>query len=91
MKYAIVVDSTTKFRKEFIKEISNKIDVRVVPVRVYINQQEYNDSDELSDVIVEAIKNNQTVETSLPSIKLVEELFEYLSENYEKTYVLSVS
>lgn len=91
MKYAIVVDSTTKFRKDFMKEISNKIDVRVVPVRIYIDQQEYNDSDELSDVIVEAIKNNQTVETSLPSIKLVEELFEELSDKYEKTYVLSVS
>lgn len=91
MKYAVVIDSTTKLRKEFAKEILDKIDVRVVPVRVYINQQEYNDSDELTSTIIEAIKNNEKVETSLPSVKIVENLFEELSEKYEKVYVLSVS
>lgn len=91
MKSAIVLDSTTKLRKEFLKEISDKIDVRIVPVRVYINNEEFEDSDELSERIVEAIKNKEKVETSLPAINTVERIFEELSDKYKNVYVLSVS
>lgn len=91
MKNAIVLDSTTKLRKEFLKEISDKIDVRIVPVRVYMNNEEFEDSDELSERITEAIKNKEKVETSLPAINTVEKIFEELSNKYENVYVLSVS
>ncbi|MEN3043109.1 MAG: DegV family protein, partial [Fervidobacterium sp.] len=91
MKNAIVIDSTTKLRNDFLNEIYDKIDVRIVPVRVYINDEEFEDSDELSKRIVEAIKNKEKVETSLPNISTVESVFEELSKNYERVYVLSVS
>lgn len=91
MKNAIVLDSTTKLRKEFLKKIADKIDVKIIPVRIYINDEEFEDSDELSERIAEAIKNKEKVETSLPSINLVEKVFEELSDKYENVYVLSVS
>ncbi|MCX7653272.1 MAG: DegV family EDD domain-containing protein [Fervidobacterium sp.] len=91
MKNAIVIDSTTKLRNDFLNEISDKVDVRIVPVRVYINNEEFEDSDELSERIVEAIKNKEKVETSLPNISTVESVFEELSKKYDRVYVLSVS
>ncbi|MGC8820819.1 MAG: DegV family protein [Fervidobacterium sp.] len=87
----IVVDSTTKLRKDFLKEIENKISVKVVPVRVYIDDQEFEDSDEIFDKITKAIEENKKLETSLPSVSLVEKLFQELSSDYEHVYVLSVS
>ncbi len=86
-----MLDSTTKLRKEFLTEISGKIEVRIIPVRVYINNEEFEDSDVLSERITEAIRNKEKVETSLPSINTVEEIFEELSDKYENVYVLSVS
>ncbi len=91
MKYVVVVDSTTKLRKEFLKKIEDKLEVITIPVRVYIDDKEYEDSEEVSEKIIEALKDEKKLETSLPLITKVEETFEELSKKYQYVYVLSVS
>lgn len=91
MKYAVVVDSTTKLRKEFLKKIEDKVEVVTIPVRVYIDDKEYEDSEEVSEEIIDALENEKKLETSLPLITKVEETFEELSNKYQYVYVLSVS
>lgn len=61
MKYAVVVDSTTKLRKEFLKKIEDKVEVITIPVRVYIDDKEYEDSEEVSEKIIEALKEEKKV------------------------------
>jgi len=87
LKSAIVIDSTTKLRKNF----SSDVDIYTVPVRVFIDDEEFQDSDGLTQKILESIKEDKKVETSLPRIDYIEELFEKLHKEYDIVYVLSVS
>jgi len=86
-KSAIVVDSTTPIPSW----LDESVPVFSVPVRVYIDGQEYKDCLEIQDKIIQAINEDRNIETSLPSPNDVEELLEKLSNEYDKVYVLSVS
>ncbi|ODN29781.1 fatty acid-binding protein DegV [Fervidobacterium thailandense] len=83
----MVVDSTTPLPGW----LDESVPVFSVPVRVYIDGQEYKDQLEIQDKIIQAIKEERMLETSLPAPNDVEELFEKLSEEYDRVYVLSVS
>jgi len=84
---AIVIDSTTKIREGF----SSVVDIYTIPVRVFIDDEEYFDTDDLTEKIVTAINEGKKLETSLPKVEYVEELFERLQKKYEIVYVLSIS
>lgn len=87
MKVAIVVDSTTKLREDF----SSHVDIYTIPVRVFIDDEEFQDTDEIADKILSALNEGKKLETSLPKVDYVENLFEKLHRQYDVIYVLSVS
>ncbi|WP_082204734.1 DegV family protein [Fervidobacterium pennivorans subsp. shakshaketiis] len=87
MKTAVVVDSTTKLRKDFHTDI----EIYTIPVRVFINDEELEDSDDITDKILEAIEKGEKVETSLPRVDVVEKTFHELHKKYDAVYVLSIS
>ncbi|WP_448384800.1 DegV family protein [Fervidobacterium sp.] len=81
------MDSTTKLRKDFHTDI----DIYTIPVRVFINDEELDDSDDITDKILGAIEKGEKVETSLPRVDVVEETFHELHKKYDVVYVLSIS
>lgn len=82
-----MIDSTTKLRDDF----RPNIDIYTVPVRVFINDQEFDDTEEITDKILEALNRGEKVETSLPRVDLVEDLLGRLRKEYDVVYVLSIS
>ncbi|ANE41138.1 MAG: DegV family protein [Fervidobacterium pennivorans] len=87
MKIAVVIDSTTKLRKDFHTDI----EIYTIPVRVFINGEELDDSDDITDKILGAIEKGEKVETSLPRVDVVEKTFHELHKKYDVVYVLSIS
>lgn len=86
-KYAVVVDSTTPIPENLV----GVGDIYSVPVRVYIDDQEFKDSEDLRSAILDAIRNDRKLETSLPAPNDAEELLSKLTDEYERVYVLTVS
>ncbi|WP_269446864.1 MULTISPECIES: DegV family protein [Fervidobacterium] len=84
---AVVIDSTTKLRKDFHTDI----EIYTIPVRVFINGEELDDSDDITDKILGAIEKGEKVETSLPRVDVVEKTFHELHKKYDVVYVLSIS
>ena len=73
------------------KDFHTDIEIYTIPVRVFINDEELEDSDDITDKILEAIEKGEKVETSLPRVDVVEKTFHELHKKYDAVYVLSIS
>ncbi len=77
----IIIDSTTDLPKELIE----KYDIDVLPLRVLINDKEYTDKETITvDEVYDAMKRGICPKTSLPNPKRTYELFkEYASKGID--------
>ncbi|NLY66378.1 MAG: DegV family protein [Tissierellia bacterium] len=77
----IIIDSTTDLPKELIE----KYDIEVLPLRVLIDDKEYTDKETISvDQVYDAMKRGICPKTSLPNPKKTYELFrEYASKGID--------
>ncbi|MBO8160899.1 MAG: DegV family protein [Thermosipho sp. (in: Bacteria)] len=84
---AFIIDSSFD-----MPDVKLKYPIFRVPLRVYIDEKEYRDKEDLTiDEFYEMLETAKEFSTSLPNPKEVEELLKKLYGEYEKIYMLSLS
>lgn len=83
----VVTDNGAGFREDEIK----KLGIKVLPLRFFIDNVEYKETDLSTDEFFDKLKNAKDIQTSQPTIYEVEDTFDSLLKTYEHIIYVPMS
>lgn len=83
----VVTDNGAGFRQEEIE----KLGIKVLPLRFFIDNIEYKETDLSTDTFFDKLKNAKDIQTSQPTLAEVEDTFDNLFQKYEHIIYVPMS